>query len=120
MEINRKVDNNSFYIEYIHAFNGFLRLSKKEILVLAAFLEEEARLNKQSKDLLFETTIRKRIQAKLNMTVYNLNNYIAVLKTKGVIKDIDGVQTINQRIVPVIKDGKATLTYNFIWQNKSI
>jgi len=117
MEINRAVDSESFYIEYIHAFNGFLRLSKKEILVVAELLKENAKLNKESKDLLFETTIRKRIQSKLNMTVYNLNNYISSLKTKGILKEEHGILSINKKIIPEMVNGKATLKYNFIWRD---
>jgi len=115
MEIIRKVDTNTFYIEYIHAFNGFLRLSNKEILVLAAFLEEESKLNEHSKELLFETTIRKRIQDKLGITVYNLNNYISMLKGKGVIKvDERDRIFINSKIIPKIENGKSLLTYKFV------
>ena len=115
MEIIRKVDTNTFYIEYIHAFNGFLRLSNKEILVLAAFLEEESKLNEHSKELLFETIIRKRIQDKLGITVYNLNNYISMLKGKGVIKvDERDRIFINSKIIPKIENGKSLLTYKFV------
>ena len=119
MEIIRKIDYDSFFIEYVCAFNGFLRLSKKEILVLAELLKEEAKLGKENNDLLFETTIRKRIQSKLKISVYNLNNYIAVLKTKGIIKEIDGRKRLNPKIIPVQdKQGKFVLTFNFIPHGK--
>ncbi len=113
MEIKRKVTEESFYIDYIKAFNGFLNLSNREILVLAELIKEDANLSNSNKYLLFETSIRKKIRERLDISMYSINNYIAALKKKGIIKEQDGVKELNRKIVPVKEKGKYSLTYNF-------
>lgn len=117
MEVRIKVDENSFYIEYIRAFNGFLNLSKNEILILAEFLKEESLLHKENKDLLFDTSIRKRIQDRLGISVYNLNNYISGFKSKGIMVEQDGKKYLNPRVIPKLRGKDFNLNFKFIWKS---
>lgn len=117
MIIRKQVSNDNFYYMYLLAWNGFLKLSNKEIEILNELLIENERLVPENKNLLFDTTIRKRIQKKLNISVYNLNNYISNLKKKSIIKEREDGLYLNPKIIPKKKD-EVSLTFSFIFNGK--
>lgn len=90
MIIRRKISREEFYINYYKALNFMLRLSKKELAILAAFANTMATLpsdytSDQINAMTFSSVSRKIIAESLGMSIYNLNNYIKSIKDKGVI-----------------------------------
>ena len=77
---------------YLQIFNGLLRLTPKELDVLAAFVDAERRLRARNVPLsAFSSDVRKRIAA--HMGIGNIGIYIKALKDKGAIdKTVDGYE----------------------------
>tara|TARA_B100000029_G_C17155380_1_gene807586 strand:+ start:176 stop:526 length:351 start_codon:yes stop_codon:yes gene_type:complete len=102
----------SFYIQYLSAINGALGLSKKEILILGEFMEIKNSLGKNDA-LVFSSIMRKKVQTKLGISQHNLNNYVKTLKEKKALILQGDILRINGNIIPIIKDGKYSVTFNF-------
>ena len=105
-------NKNTFYIQYLSAINGALGLSKKEIMILSEFLKVKEAL-KGNDDLVFSSITRKKVQTKLGISQHNLNNYIKALKGKKALILEDSILRINKNIIPAVKDGKYSVTFNF-------
>ena len=109
-----KISTNktSFYIQYLSAINGALGLSRKEILILGEFMEIKHSLGKNDA-LVFSSLMRKEVQTKLGISQHNLNNYVKTLKEKKALLLNNGILRINKNIIPIIKNGKYSVTFNF-------
>jgi hypothetical protein len=115
---------NNFFIDYYNAINGSIGLSNKEIVVLAALVEQYNIIRKKTtneeiiNELLFSSRHRTLAREKADISEVNFNNYISALKKKSVILDgEDKLRMLNPMIVPVIdieKDNQVLLSYDFI------
>ena len=111
MEYNIKANIDDFYYKYLSAINGLLNLSKKEILILSEFIKYTIKYKGDS-NIIFSTTMRKKIADKVGISTYNFNNYIKMLKGKKAIIDTGGVLSINKRIIMPYGDTK--ILFNII------
>jgi DNA-binding CsgD family transcriptional regulator len=106
-KINIPVPIRNLPSTYIKVLNGVTGLSRKEIKVLEQlyFLEGE----------LLSTKNRKLMQKRLDMSEYNLNNYLMMLKRKKVILRMssDGKEyfQIHPNFIPKIVDNKVIVTF---------
>ena len=113
-----------FFIDYYNTINGSIGLSNKEIVVLAALVEQYNIIRKKTtneeiiNELLFSSRHRMLAREKADISEVNFNNYISALKKKSVILDgEDKFRKLNPMIVPIIdieEDNQVILSYDFI------
>jgi DNA-binding MarR family transcriptional regulator len=115
MEIRKvlKLERGEFYLKHLEIINPFLpvRLTPREIEVLAAFMSLE---NELSEDR-FGTTARKVVRNKLTITPGGLGNYLKSLKQKGFIYKRQGAFQIAGIVMPT----DDVQTYSFSLTNYS-
>lgn len=76
-----------------------LKLTDKEIIVLAAFVDKHMDLKEHDIDV-FSAPVKKQIAESLNMEDFNvLNNYIKAFKDKGAIRNIKGKYIFNPVLI---------------------
>ena len=109
------INEDNFYLMFLSTINGVLKFSEKEILILNEFIHYE-NLYVQEPEIIFSTYTRKKIQTKLDISGSNLNNYIKSLKQKGAIKVINGIERVDEKIIPVIPTGENSfdITFSFV------
>jgi len=120
-------DKSNFFIDYYNAINGSIGLSNKEIIVLAALVEQYNIIRKKTtneeiiNELLFSSRHRTLARDKADISEVNFNNYISALKKKAVIlDDEDKLRRLNPMIVPIVdieEDNQVILSYDFIIHN---
>lgn len=111
------ITEDTFYLMFLNTINGVLKFSDKEILILNELIKYEV-LYKTEPEIIFSTYTRKKIQTKLNISGSNLNNYIKSLKQKGAIKTVNGIERVDEKIIPLIQEGENSfdITFSFIKQ----
>lgn len=86
-------------LQYLEIFNGMLKLTNKELEVLAAFLDKKYELKDLKVDP-FSTDIKKQIAEDFGMDNTNsINTYIKALKDKQAIRSINGKYVFNPLVV---------------------
>lgn len=105
MELVRIINKDDFYKAYYTALNGVLKLTKVELNVLS----ELSKLYSEGQSLIKQN--RKQIANKLDMSVYNFNNYLSILKDKNIITMVNSDFKINPNIY--IRDDKSEYELNF-------
>lgn len=86
-------------MQYLEVFNGMLKLTNKEMQVLASFLDKHYQLKEHKIDP-FSTEIRKQIAEELKMeNADSINNYVKALKDKQAIRLIKGRYVFNPLVV---------------------
>lgn len=102
MILTRTVERKDFYLNFYKSLNYVLNLSKKELLILSLFANTRANLPKdlstpQLNAMTFSSANRKIIAGNLNISIFNLNNYIKSLKTKQILIEEETLM-INPRL----------------------
>lgn len=109
----KRVARESFYRVYLSILNGILKLTDKEIEILAEFMaikeiddaSKKFISEKERNELLFSGGNRKLIRTKIGTSPHNLNNYIKTLKEKGALIEKDGTLAINPKIyIPSVQN----------------
>ena len=112
MEIRKvvKLDRDGFYSKHLEIINPFLpiKLTPKEIEVLAAFMSLEGELAEDR----FGTTGRKVVRRKLGITPGGLGNYLKSLKQKGFVYKKGGAFYIASIVMP--NDGVQQYSFKLI------
>lgn len=92
MNLQRIVSREEFYNTYFSILNPVLKLTNKEIDILSEFLKIKETIKGRDENstnkLTFSSTSRQIVCDKLNISKYNLNNYIQGLKKKRMIIDL--------------------------------
>ena len=124
-EIVFKIESSkeTFFQDYFNAINGSVGLSNKEIIVLAALVEQYNIIRHKTKDegiineLLFSSRYRTLARERSDISDLNFNNYISALKKKDVILEDDNkFRSLNPNIIPIIdleKHDELNLCFNF-------
>lgn len=95
MILTRNIKREDFYINFYKSLNFVLNLSNKELAILSQFASMQANLPRETS---FTSSNRKLVSQSLGISIFNLNNYIKSLKTKGLIVTIDKRLRINPTI----------------------
>lgn len=97
----KRVNKEDFYYIYLKTLNGHLSLTNRELEVLVELCKlQNQNINKGYSDKqlakqVFGASSRKLVRSHLNISPYNLNNIIKVLKTKRVLLDTEDGYKIN-------------------------
>jgi hypothetical protein len=112
-----------FFVDYFNAINGSVGLSNKELVVIAALVEQYNVIRKKTQsvelinELLFSSRYRTLAREKADMNDANFNNYISALKRKGVIlEEENNFRKLNPLLTPIIDlelHTGLTLMFNF-------
>ena len=92
MQLSKNTTTENIHLEYYSAMNGLLKLTKVELAVLVEFCKIV------SDNKIFDSSNRKLVSSKLGMSIYNLNNYIRILKDKKMFIEVNNVLDINPSI----------------------
>lgn len=92
MILIKNIERKDFYINFYKSLNFVLNLSNKELAILSYFARMRANLPREltslQKDAItFNSVNRKIVSQSLGISIFNLNNYIKSLKTKGLLID---------------------------------
>jgi len=103
MILTRTIERKDFYKNFFRSLNFILNLSNKELAILSQFASMRANLPRdlnptQLDAMTFSSVNRKIIAESLGISIFNLNNYIKALKTKGIIITKDKHLSINSSI----------------------
>lgn len=111
----------SKYETYLSILNGALLVqgskgfTKKEREVLATFMTIRDTLVPDNEELVFSAPMRKKVQKLLNMSEYNLNNYINSLSQKyALTKDDEGILFISNYIIPSFENGRCIVEFELV------
>lgn len=106
--INASIPKDQLVNVYLALWNGILKLTDKELLIVEALVSKYLELQLVIKDpkylyeVLFSTQSLKDIRIKLNLKEQTLNNYKGSLKIKGILHiDKDGNYSLDERVIPV-------------------
>lgn len=88
--------------KYLQLLNGILKLTDKEIAILADFVDLQKKINDAGFDMnAFSTENKKKVAKMQGRKDFNtLNHYIKKLSEKGVIRPIDGGYKIRDFLIP--------------------
>lgn len=116
--LRKKVTKDSFYNSYLKCLNGYLNLTPRELEVLVELCNHQAQnLNinyspEQLSKLVFGPSSREVIRTKLNISPYNLNNIIKILKGKGIILTTeDKYYILNSQLYIPLTDTEYQVNY---------
>lgn len=119
MILIRNIERKDFYINFYRSLNFVLNLSNKELAILSHFATMRANLpreltSSQADAMTFSSVNRKIVAQSLGISIFNLNNYIKSLKTKGLlISTGKRVLSINPRIFVDINTLEATYSNEY-------
>ena len=92
MILQKVVGSENYYKECLNILNTVLKLTATEINILGEFLKLKDNFRTfpedESNKLTFSSTSRQLVCEKLDMSKYNLNNYITGLKRKNMIIEL--------------------------------
>lgn len=108
--LSKIIDRKDIFTEYLTVLNGILKLTDKQILVLAKIIE-------LAKDNVLSTEVRKDICIDLQMSDANLRKCLVTLKKKKYIYLNNDLVTINKLLIPIIVDNAITIDIVFNIKN---
>lgn len=96
-----KVSNYDYYVKHLEFLNVLfpVKLSQKEIEVLAAFMAQDKKLIEED---MFNTIVRKKVMKQLNLSPGGLGNHLEKMLTKGFLSknEITKKITIQKYLLP--------------------
>ena len=116
MNLNKKVNRDSLYFDYVNILNGVLQLSNREAEVFSYLLMSDSKGDQHD---INNKKVRSIIKSKVGISEANLSRYLNTIKKKGlIVKSENNRWVINDNIRPVIehneKTNKDEIKVNFI------
>tara|TARA_R110002012_G_C11616018_1_gene608536 strand:+ start:415 stop:765 length:351 start_codon:yes stop_codon:yes gene_type:complete len=97
--------------KYIRLWNGLFNLTRKELEILAEFVDANKALKDKAKNVC-NVEIKKIVASKLSIEDYNtLNNYIKRFKKKGVILKKGKYYSFNKLLDPETSSVEILINY---------
>lgn len=119
MQVTLSGDRETWVTNYLTIWQGFLGLTERELvlatLIALRYLELQASVTDEAllAELLLSPTAKQHIRQAMAteqqaMSANNLQNYLASLRDKGVLRPLGGKLTLEPRLIP-----QRTITFNF-------
>lgn len=108
----KTIKKQNIYKEYLNSLNGILRLTSRELDILAKIIEYNPTATDQSEfSNVVSIQVRRKIIKELRVNKSNLSRFISNLIDKNyIIKDpITKGTYINKALVPIIDDNVVTI-----------
>ena len=115
--LKRKVEQEDFYLVYLKTLNGHLGLTNRELDVLVqlcktqASFSDEGYSDEQLSKIVFSSGSRQLIREHLQISPFNLNNIIKVLRAKKILLTVGKRYYINPRIFVSNKDKEYSINF---------
>lgn len=110
----KSVSDNELITEFLHALNGILKLTDRELELMATFIKMDIEYEK-TPDIaknVANTKNRKWIIENLGITKDNLSRYIKSFKEKGILKvgPAEDELTVNKALIPIVIGDRVQIT----------
>ena len=110
----KSVSDNELITEFLHALNGILKLTDRELELMATFIKMDIEYEKVpdiAKNVA-NTKNRKWIIENLGITKDNLSRYIKSFKEKGILKagPAEDELTVNKALIPIVIGDRVQIT----------
>lgn len=115
MKIDINTTEEKYTTLWLVIWQGALKLTPREIEVMAAVLDKYIELDKAGLKspyifkLCFDADARKEYCERLGVSSFNLTNILSGLKEKGAIQENDGLLIIATQLLP-----KEEITFRFV------
>ena len=110
----KSVSDNELITEFLHALNGILKLTDRELELMATFIKMDIEYEKISNIAknVANTKNRKWIIENLGITKDNLSRYIKSFKEKGILKagPAEDELTVNKALIPIVIGDRVQIT----------
>lgn len=119
MKFSRNVTQKDFYKIYLKTLSGLVGLTPTEMSIVEAFMTMRNTLMntegiKNVPNFLFAAECRKEIAEQLDMSIWNLNNYIKSIKAKKIFikNDYNQIDISPMIFIPIPTD-EFSIEFNF-------
>lgn len=110
----KSVSDNELITEFLHALNGILKLTDRELELMATFIKMDIEYEKipDIAKNVANTKNRRWIIENLGITKDNLSRYIKSFKEKGILKagPAEDELTVNKALIPVVIGDRVQIT----------
>lgn len=110
----KSVSDNELITEFLHALNGILKLTDRELELMATFIKMDIEYEKipDIAKNVANTKNRKWIIENLGITKDNLSRYIKSFKEKGILKagPAEDELTVNKALIPIVISDRVQIT----------
>lgn len=110
----KSVSDNELITEFLHALNGILKLTDRELELMATFIKMDIEYEKipDIAKNVANTKNRKWIIENLGITKDNLSRYIKSFKEKGILKagPAEDELTVNKALIPIVIGDRVQIT----------
>lgn len=110
----KSVPDNELITEFLHALNGILKLTDRELELMATFIKMDIEYEKipDIAKNVANTKNRKWIIENLGITKDNLSRYIKSFKEKGILKagPAEDELTVNKALIPIVIGDRVQIT----------
>lgn len=110
----KSVSDNELITEFLHALNGILKLTDRELELMATFVKMDIEYEKipDIAKNVANTKNRKWIIENLGITKDNLSRYIKSFKEKGILKagPAEDELTVNKALIPIVIGDRVQIT----------
>ena len=110
----KSVSDNELITEFLHALNGILKLTDRELELMATFIKMDIEYEKipDIAKTVANTKNRKWIIENLGITKDNLSRYIKSFKEKGILKagPAEDELTVNKALIPIVIGDRVQIT----------
>ena len=110
----KSVSDNELITEFLRALNGILKLTDRELELMATFIKMDIEYEKipDIAKNVANTKNRRWIIENLGITKDNLSRYIKSFKEKGILKagPAEDELTVNKALIPVVIGDRVQIT----------
>lgn len=110
----KSVSDNELITEFLHALNGILKLTDRELELMTTFIKMDIEYEKipDIAKNVANTKNRKWIIENLGITKDNLSRYIKSFKEKGILKagPAEDELTVNKALIPIVIGDRVQIT----------
>ena len=110
----KSVSDNELITEFLHALNGILKLTDRELELMATLIKMDIEYEKipDIAKNVANTKNRKWIIENLGITKDNLSRYIKSFKEKGILKagPAEDELTVNKALIPIVIGDRVQIT----------
>lgn len=113
MILQKTINRDEFYETYFKLLNPIFNLTNLEINILSEFLKlyQDFKNIEEVNKLVFSSASRQLVSDRLNISKYNLNNYIKSLRQKNMIIDTGNGEYIFNPYLKVIPEDDFDITF---------
>jgi hypothetical protein len=95
------INSNNYYRKYVAALNGLFKLTDRELDVFSELIRFQIERSATIDLDILDMRSRRVVMKRANTRKSNFSKYVAVLKYKNILVQVDGNWVINPYLVPM-------------------